>query len=244
MNHINGEVSVGLVIIGVILIYYIYYYFVNSDKINYRFRRYFGGDNQELNLFLFKKFAGFVILGVVPAAIYFGLLQSSGDKFGISFNHFSSSYLLIAGLILLTAVVLFFHHKKNPERGTSQLSTGDWNVSVFMLNAVGWSFYLIAYEFLFRGILLFECYEMLGFWPAVAINISLYSAIHMVYGKDQTIGSLIFGSIACYFALSRGTILIPIFMHLSLSILSDLYAMKRVQNIKLISENPLNTIDK
>ena len=112
-----------------------------------------------------------------------------------------------------------------------------------MMNILGWSVYLVAYEFLFRGILLFECYHALGFWPAVAINVSIYSAIHMVYGKDQTFGALVFGAVACYFALTRGTLLIPIFMHLSLSILSDLYSIRSLKYVKPVSKNHFNSLE-
>jgi len=204
----------------------------------------FSDGGSGLALFFYKKLNGLILLGVVPAFLYFMVLNASGDKFGLSLNHLSSSFLLVAGLILLTALVLFFHHRGKPNRSTLQINPAQWNTSLFMLNVLGWSLYLIAYEFLFRGILLFECYEHLGFWPAVAINISIYSAVHMVNGKDQTIGALVFGTLACYFALTRGTLLIPIFMHLSLSILSNFYSIKNMQQFQMNVKNPVNMKDK
>jgi len=100
---------------------------------------------------------------------------------------------------------------------------------------------LLAYEFLFRGILLFECYESFGFWPAVAINVTIYSAIHMVNGKDQAIGALFFGGIACYLTLTRGTVLIPLFMHITLSVFSDYFSIKMNPDIGFIKSVPVKS---
>jgi membrane protease YdiL (CAAX protease family) len=93
---------------------------------------------------------------------------------------------------------------------------------------------------LFRGILLFECYTNFGFWPAVAINVTIYSAIHMVKGKDQTIGALIFGGIACYLTLIQGSILIPIIMHVSLSIFSDYFSIRYNEDLSFIKQISFN----
>lgn len=233
MDIRSAGFEIAVIIVGVVLVFYAYHYSAHSKKLEQYIIGRFPEGTADLALFFYRKLAGFIILGVIPGILYFKFLGASREKFGITLNHLESSFMLIAGLILVTGIVLFFHHRGNPERSTLQLRPPEWNVSMFMLNALGWSMYLIAYEFLFRGILLFESYEALGFWPAVAINIALYSAVHMVSGKDQTIGALIFGSIACYFALSRGTLLIPIFMHLSLSILSNYYSIRNQQSIKL-----------
>ena len=229
-----------VIIFGVTIFYFIYFYSSQARSVEHFINKKFAAGTSDIILFFYRKLNGLLMLGIIPAILYFGLLGASGDKFGITFNHLLSSLLLIGGLILLTAVVLFFHHRGNPNRSTLQFNPTEWNVTLFMLNVFGWSLYLVAYEFLFRGILLFECYEALGFWPAVAINVSIYSAIHMVNGKDQTIGALVFGVIACYFALTRGTLLIPIFMHLSLSILSSYYSIRSWQNVQAAGENKVN----
>ncbi|HZH73219.1 MAG TPA: CPBP family intramembrane glutamic endopeptidase [Mariniphaga sp.] len=242
--NLGNDSSIGVIILGVVVFYYIYYYTSESKSIVKFIQQNVADGNSGLALFFYKKINGLFLLGVVPAFLYFSVLNASGDKFGLSLNHLSSSFLLVAGLILLTAIVLFFHHRGKPNRSTLQIYPAQWNTSLFMLNILGWSLYLIAYEFLFRGILLFECYEHLGFWPAVAINISIYSAIHMVNGKDQTIGALVFGTLACYFTLTRGTLLIPIFMHLSLSILSNFYSVKNMQHFQMDVKKPVNIKDK
>lgn len=233
--------EIAVIITGVILFFYIYYYIAHSAKVERFLFKIYHEESADTALFLFRKLTGFFVLGIVPGILYFGFMDASREKFGITFRHLESSILLIASLIVVTAVVLFFHHRGNPQRSTLQLKPAEWSTFMLMLNIFGWAVYLIAYEFLFRGVLLLECYEAFGFWPAVAVNVALYSAIHMVSGKDQTIGALIFGTIACYFTLTRGTLLIPVFMHLSLSILSDLYSIRVRHKMKPAVRDPLNS---
>ena len=47
----------------------------------------------------------------------------------------------------------------------------------------GWFLYLFGYEFLFRGVLLIPLIDPLGMWPAIAINIAVYSATHIPKGR-------------------------------------------------------------
>jgi membrane protease YdiL (CAAX protease family) len=184
--------------------------------------------------FFVKKSFGFLILGLIPGLIYYFFLNRNFDKLGFSLNQFKSNFQLILLLMLIIAAILFINQKVNRENNSLQIELTDWNIQLFLINAFGWIIYLLAYEFLFRGILLFECYNSFGFWPAIAINIAIYSAIHMVNGKAQTIGALIFGGIACYLALTRGTILIPIFMHISLSVSSDYFSIRYSNNLSFV----------
>ncbi|MBK6281398.1 MAG: CPBP family intramembrane metalloprotease [Draconibacterium sp.] len=136
--------------------------------------------------------------------------------------------------MLIIAAILFINQKVNRQNNSLQIELTNWNIQLFLINVFGWIIYLVGYEFLFRGILLFECFNTFGFWPAIAINIAIYSAIHMVNGKAQTIGALIFGGIACYLTITRGTILIPIFMHISLSVFSDYFSIRYNDNLSFV----------
>ena len=175
-----------------------------------------------------------LFLGVVPGLFYFFFLNQDFSKFGFSFDQINSNYQIIFLLILIIAATLFVNQKVNRQNNSLQIELTEWNFSLFLINTFGWIIYLAGYEFLFRGILLFECYSSFGFWPAIAINIAIYSAIHMVNGKEQTIGALIFGGIACYLTLTKGTILIPIFMHISLSVFSDYFSIIYNQNLNFV----------
>ncbi|NQU53242.1 MAG: CPBP family intramembrane metalloprotease [Bacteroidetes bacterium] len=181
--------------------------------------------------------AGFFILGVIPAVLYFYFFDTSFSKFGLTGSQLKSNFFVILILIIIIAFILFVNQKVNSRRNSLQLKLNEWNLFLFTLNCLGWIIYLIGYEFLFRGILLQECYINFGLWPAIAINVAIYSAIHMVNGKEEAMGALIFGAIACYLTLIRGTILIPIFMHISLSLFSDYFSILLNKNLSFVMKN-------
>ena len=242
MNPIVGSSGfvIAVVILSTIIFYYIYFYFVTSGLPEKYSKSIILPAQKEIFLFLIKKISGFLILGLIPGLLYIFLLNQDIQKFGLSIYHFNKNLLIIFSLILVITTILFLNQKANKQNNSLQINLSEWNILLFSINSIGWIFYLVGYEFLFRGILLFECYNSFGFWPAIAINIAIYSAIHMVYGKDQAIGSLVFGGIACYLTLSQGTILIPIIMHVSLSVISDYFSIRYNVSLSFIKQPRFN----
>ncbi len=230
----NSEIFSSIIILSSVVFFYLYYYFTTSgvpericENLNQKLQK-------KVAIFLTKKSLGFLILGFIPGLIYYFFLNRNLINFGFSFDHFLRNIQIILLLMLIIAAILFINQKVNRQNNSLQIELTNWNIQLFLINVFGWIIYLIGYEFLFRGILLFECYNSFGFWPAIAINIAIYSAIHMVNGKAQTIGALIFGGIACYLTITRGTILIPIFMHISLSVFSDYFSIRYNDNLSFV----------
>ncbi len=236
----HNPVISAAVILGTLLFFYAYYYFAHSGFLQNYIEKRTRRPQSDLLLFFAKKALGFLLLGIIPGILYYFLLKPDFEQFGISFTAIKNNLILILVLILIISFILFVVQKMNKERNSLQINITEWNGLYFLLNATGWIIYLAGYEFLFRGILLFECYRSFGFWPAVAINVTIYSAIHMVQGKDQAIGAIIFGTLACYFTLTRGTIIIPFFMHISLSLVSDYLSIKLNHQLNFITQKKNN----
>ena len=230
----NSGLYISAIILSALVFFYFYYYFTISripEKICKNINQ---QTKKKIVAFLVKKGSGFLILGFIPGLIYYFFLNRNFGSFDFSLGHFIRNLEIILLLMLMIAALLFVNQKVNRQNNSLQIELTDWNIQLFLINAFGWIIYLIGYEFLFRGILLFECYNSFGFWPAIAINIAIYSAIHMVNGKEQTIGALIFGVIVCYLTLTRGTILIPIIMHVSLSVYSDYFSIRYNNNLSFV----------
>lgn len=220
-----SEIWIAAVIAATVLFFFIYYYLAYSGFLKRAVIKTRKGIHQKLSLFLARKITGFLFMGLLPGIIYYSVKGKNAFNFGISFTSLSTYWPVILIVAAVIVLVLFINQKVNPSYSSLQFDTENWTFSLFMQNAVGWSLYLLAYEFLFRGILLFECNAAFGFWPAVAVNVAIYAAIHMVNGKAQTIGALIFGTLACYLTLWSGTILIPVFMHITLSVAADIFSI-------------------
>ena len=228
-----SDLKISIVILFTLVFFYVYYYFAHSETLKKRFDKH-SNINFEVKLFISRKLLGFTVLGLIPGLLYFFLLKpniSIADFFiGNSFSGIYVTLFLACIIILLT----YMNQKSKPKRNSLQMNISEWTPSLFAVNAIGWIIYLLSYEFLFRGILLFECYENFGFWPAIAINVAIYSAIHMINSKEEAIGALLFGTIACYFTLQQGTIFIPIIMHIALSLSSDFFSIRINKDLKFI----------
>jgi membrane protease YdiL (CAAX protease family) len=228
---------VSVVILSTVIFYYFYFFFITSG-LPEKYSKSINHQTQKaMMIFLLKKSSGFLILGLIPGIIYYFLVNPDFGIFGLSLNHIRPNLLIIVSLMAIITVILFINQKINRQNNSLQINVSEWNIFLFLINAAGWIIYLIGYEFLFRGILLFECYASFGFWPAIAINIAIYSAIHLVNGKDQALGALIFGGIACYFTLSRGTILIPVIMHITLSLGSDYFSIRYNKSLRFVKQS-------
>lgn len=246
MNQLvnSGGFSASVVILSTVIFFYIYHYFVTSGLPEKYCRKISQHVQKEIVLFLIKKFSGFLILGFFPGLMYYYFLNHEFGIFGLSATLFISNLFVILSLITIITVILFINQKINNHNNSLQINVSEWSVFLFLINATGWIIYLAGYEYLFRGILLFECYASFGFWPAIAINVAIYSAIHMVNGKAQTFGSLLFGGVASYFALICGTLLIPIIMHVFLCLVSDYFSIRFNENLSFIKHKSFNLIQK
>ena len=220
-----ADEKAAIVIIGTLLFFYIYFYFSGSDFLKKRILRPASVKNHVFH-FVSKKASGFLLLGLIPGIIYFPFSETPFGTFGLTFYHLISAFWIIFILSVIIVLATYFNQKSNPENNSLQIPIKKWNSRLFAINSLGWIIYLMAYEFLFRGILLYECNVAFGYWTAIAINTAIYSAIHMVNGKEQAIGALIFGPIACHFVLEFGTLWIPIFMHMALSLSSDFFSIR------------------
>ena len=100
-----------------------------------------------------------------------------------------------------------------------------WDGRLVLINTLATTAYLFAYELLFRGIVLSVCVAAVGVWPAIAINVALYSTTHLPKGPAETIGAIPFGVLVCYITLSTGTIWVAVVLHVILSLSNDYLAV-------------------
>jgi membrane protease YdiL (CAAX protease family) len=137
------------------------------------------------------------------------------------------SMVWILGLSALVVPLAYISAKK-PKNLVNypQIRAKEWTWKTVFINALGWALYLFGYEMLFRGTLLFPLVQSIGVWPAIAINIALYSATHIPKGLDETIGAVPLGLVLCVLTLLSGTIWIAFFVHLALAWTNSFTALK------------------
>jgi membrane protease YdiL (CAAX protease family) len=171
---------------------------------------------------LFTKYLGLFTMGIVPATLALTFMpQYALADYGLIYNSDTTMTSLVAILILaaLTMPLAFLSAKKPSHQvNYPQIREKNWTRSLVLKNSLGWSAYLLGYEFLFRGILLFPLVDALGVWPAVAINTVMYSATLIPKGLDETIGAAFLGVVLCLVTLITGTLWVAIVIHITMAL--------------------------
>jgi membrane protease YdiL (CAAX protease family) len=213
------------------LVFFSIYWFVSkSEKIKNNFYSKYDFDTASVKHIFFTKYFGFLSMGVIPTIICLVYLpEISLKKLGFSFisDTFLFTITWIVGLSILVIPLIYFS-AKNPKNLVNypQIRAKIWTKKTIFINALGWFLYLFGYEFLFRGVLLIPLIEPLGMWPAIAINIALYSATHIPKGLDETIGAIPLGFVLCLLTISSGTIWIAFIVHVVMAWTNTFTALK------------------
>lgn len=200
------------------LVSFITYWFVaQSGKIKERFYRNNSFDNASVKHIFFTKYFGFLSMGVVPAiACLLVLPDFSLADIGLTVIPETTVFSLVwIGILsaLLIPITFFSAKKEKNLVNYPQIRAKTWTRKTVFIAALGWALYLFGYELLFRGTLFFPLVESIGVWPAIAVNIGMYSATHIPKGLDETIGAIPLGLVLCILTLLSGTIWIAFIVH-------------------------------
>lgn len=221
------------VIFSVILLatcaFIVFWFATHSENILRFLGKNCGEEALSFRHFLLSKFGGFIVLGIIPVCCM--LLFFDDWKiadFGVVWNPStaiqSMEWILILS-VLVIPLVSFSARKPKNLRNYPQIRTRKWSRTIFIWNLIGWAFYLVGYELLFRGVLFFPLFKVFGIWPAIAINCALYAATHIPKGLDETIGALVLGFVLCVLTAATGTIWIALVVHIVMAWTNSLTAL-------------------
>ncbi|MCH2229422.1 MAG: CPBP family glutamic-type intramembrane protease [Crocinitomicaceae bacterium] len=220
------------------LIFFVAYWFTaQSDKIKALFFAKNDPDQASIKHIFFTKYFGFISMGVVPTILCLIFVPNiSLADYGLTVIPETTMFTLAwtIGLSILVIPLAYFSAKK-PKNLVNypQIRAKKWTRKTLFINLLGWALYLFGYEFLFRGTLLIPLVEPLGVWPAIAINIALYSATHIPKGLDETLGAIPLGLVLCLLTLASGTIWIAFIVHVAMAWTNSLTALKHHPDIHL-----------
>lgn len=215
---------------------YLAYWYISRAKSVLRIVK----DRSDQEAFLLKKvlwqrLSGVFFLGVLPGFVVLVFLPF--DLKGLGLTYLISNET-ISWSLGLSAIVIFinFFAASNPENLKSypQIRISNWDFTIFLINVISWSVYLMAYEFLFRGILLLGLVDSFGIWPTIAINVALYSLVHFPKGARETLGAIPLGFILSLLTIKTGNIWIAFFVHLSMALSNDYFSFKANPGFKTI----------
>ena len=225
-NPINWEwklndLRVCLPILLTLVFFVTYWFTAQSGKIKDKFYAKYDFDTASIKHIFFTKYFGFISMGIVPTIICLILIpEVSLAQLGLTIIPETFVFTLVWTLGLSALVMpLAYFSAKNPKNFVNypQIRAKIWTRKTVFINALGWFLYLFGYEFLFRGVLLIPLIEPLGMWPAIAINVAMYSATHIPKGLDETIGAAPLGLVLCLLTIASGSIWIAFLVHVAMA---------------------------
>lgn len=213
-------------ILSVIFLFFLYYYLsgkrVLSDLI---LKISSGSADAESVKFASDKFTGLILFGIIPYIVFIVILKIAPSDIGFRTGDLSKAGYAVAALFLLIPAVTFFT-ARNPAiwRISPELRTETWKVRHVVIVIFCWISYLTGYEFFFRGVLWFLCYNAFGFWGALAVNIFLYSLVHIPKGKFQTLGAIPMGVIFCLLSHFTGSFFPALLLHCTMALSAEFFS--------------------
>src|SRR5207344_2457217 len=112
----------------------------------------------------------------------------------------SFTWILALG-IPIVLLMRFAVRRPNVFTNYPQIRVQYWDLGLMIRYSVAWAVYMLGYETMFRGLLLFPLANSLGVWLAIAINTTLYVSSHLPKGSNETIAAIFFGPLLCYITL-------------------------------------------
>lgn len=179
------------------------------------------------NLIFVHRALGFMLLGPLAAFLGYIFLSNPWPQTGIHFLRPEVTFFWGFGLVSLLLIFNQFAAKtKVNQQVYPQVRISRWTPSFFVVNAATWLLFLLGYEYLFRGLLFFPAVEIMGLWPAIGLNIVLYSLVHIPKGLHEILGALPFGIILCLAAYDTGSFWIAFIAHGSQAVINEFYAIR------------------
>ena len=115
-----------------------------------------------------------------------------------------------------------------------QIREKEWSYKLQCTEYLTWFLYLVGYEFLFRGVLFFGCREVMDFWPALAINVPIYSLVHIPKGLKETVASIPLGILLCILVENTQVFYAAAIIHFTQAASSSYFSLRAHPEMKII----------
>jgi membrane protease YdiL (CAAX protease family) len=222
LKLLNGTIALAVTT----LTFLIYYSITSSNHLINKLKQKFNQDDVSIRKILLHRLSGAALFGLIPIMVILLVFCLPVNNFGTNTDYLAKSIIWwIPAAVLVVIINYFVARNKNHLAKYPQIRAKQWNSGLITVSAISWISYLAGYEFMFRGFLLFSCLESFGYWPAIIINISLYSLVHLPKGPAETIASVFFGFILSYITITLGSFWFALFLHITLALSNEWFSI-------------------
>ncbi|MBE0663900.1 MAG: CPBP family intramembrane metalloprotease [Bacteroidales bacterium] len=213
----------------------IYHFSSGSLAFKRRVETLLGYRNASFDQVVANRLLGFLLFGGLPLIAIFFMADFRLKDFGFGTQAGFLSWMWIA---ILSVAIITMNFLNAPQKSNlamyPQIRIPVWSASTIFISAITWILYLAAYEFMFRGFLLFALYSELGMVAAIAINTSIYSLVHIPKGKTEALGAIPLGILLCYLTLITGNLLIAFVVHVVMALSNEWFSLRVHPEMKVL----------
>jgi membrane protease YdiL (CAAX protease family) len=170
--------------------------------------------------------SGFILMGIVPFIVMKYYLKGDSKEFGLQIGDWRTGWKTFAVLFPIIAVALLLPaaFQKDFKDFYPLYKTAQSNLSSF----IGYEFtrgvfYYTAWEFFFRGFMLFGLRKYVGDWNAILIQTIASCLWHIGYPPGEIIMSIPAGILFGVMALRTRSIIWPLLLHWFIGIGMDAF---------------------
>lgn len=183
---------------------------------------------------LYQKGVGFLLLGVAPLLLAL-LLPRSILSYGLAdFSWPKTIYWILLFGGGLSFIPWYTARQKDMHGFYPQVRALTWDRRLLAVNGFMWALYLLAYEFLFRGLILISVANVTGWWPAIVVTTAMSTIAHLPKGAKETFGTIPFSIVLCLTVIQTGGIWAAVVVHTILAISNDYWALRYHPEMRLL----------
>ena len=186
-----------------------------------------------------RRMIGFVVLGGGALAASLLFLPLSLEQLGLTARMPAGTWLWALGAAIVVAPLsLVIGRRPESYEAYPEIRRAEWDAGLVAVNLLSCVVYLFAYEFLFRGFLLFACLSEMAVVPAIAVNVLLYGLAHLPKGRSEALASLPFGVVLCLASIDTESFWAAFLIHVLLSQANDYAAVAANPESRFVRRRP------
>lgn len=175
--------------------------------------------------------AAFVLMGILPFAVVHFAFQENVKTYGLQLGDWRTGLPVVVILIVLIAGVMLYPSSQTEEMREFypfDKSAGDSAFAFVRFEALRGLLFYSAWEFFFRGFMLFGLRKYLGDWMAICIQTIPSCLWHIGMPTGEIFASILGGILFGIFAIRTRSILWAFMLHWLIGIGLDLFIVMKL----------------
>lgn len=215
-----GEMKPGVILLASALLLTLHKYFGSSQFLT---KTYAGLTDFYAATFMF--ITAFILLGILPLLMISFLFKDSLKEYGLQMGDWRSGFTFIFWLFPIISILMLYPSSNTQEMIVYYPLDKEAGASVFKFfrfEIIRVAFFYTAWEFFFRGFMLFGLRKYVGDWLAICIQTIPSCLWHIGLPAGEIFASIFGGILFGVMALKTNSILYPFILHFLIGVTLDL----------------------